>query len=92
MRDNDQMVTRNISLAVLGFAMVAVFAFTAVEQASAKSRGAGVWEYKLLPNTHYLSADDMQMHEQMLNQMGAQGWELVLAPGADNYYYFKRPK
>lgn len=72
--------------------MIGLLALTMVEQASARSSAFGVWEYKLLPNTHVVSPDDMQMHEQLLNQMGAQGWELVLAPGGGDYYYFKRPK
>jgi len=83
---------RNISLAVLAFVTLGLLALTSVEQASARSKAVSGWEYKLLPNTHYVSADDMQMHEQLLNQMGAQGWELVLAPGGGDYYYFKRPK
>jgi hypothetical protein len=50
------------------------------------------WEYKLV---HSASTKDFQ-GDQTFNELGAQGWELVVASGSrDSYgitFVFKRPK
>lgn len=47
------------------------------------------WEYKLVPSERDVEA--------LLNQLGAEGWELIAinighSPGSRAMYYLKRPK
>jgi len=47
------------------------------------------WEYKVVTQVM-----DKTYNEQMLNEMGSQGWELVsvVVPPSGPHFFFKRPK
>jgi hypothetical protein len=47
---------------------------------------ATMWEYKVVRLT------GGTLTEEALNNLGAQGWELVTFTERDNSYIFKRPK
>jgi hypothetical protein len=70
------------------FLMLAAIAFTGlcgwVGHGQKQTPPRTVWEYKIVSESDKLS----------LNDLGAQGWELVTVSmgGAQEVYYFKRPK
>lgn len=69
-----------IVVLALGFMIIAGWTVYGQKQSAPRT----VWEYKVVSETDKLS----------LNDMGAQGWELVTVEmgGAQEVYYFKRVK
>jgi hypothetical protein len=69
-----------IALVALGIFMIAGWTVYGQKQTAPRT----VWEYKVVSESDKIS----------LNDMGAQGWELVTVEmgGAQEVYYFKRVK
>lgn len=67
----------------------------------AQTASKTTWEYKVVPVHGAFSASSMQIPEK-LDELGAQGWELVTIRtdermqgnhrSVTDYYYFKRPR
>ena len=56
---------------------------------SAEEEAVNAWEYKVAPVSYFRH----QRTEKVLNELGEQGWELVVVqPGSDPVGIFKRPK
>ena len=72
----------NWAVVLIAFTFLIVAAFAVYGQKQSAPRV--VWEYKVVSETDKIS----------LNDMGAQGWELVTVSmgGAQEVYYFKRVK
>ena len=72
----------NWALAMFALVILIVVGWTVYGQKQSAPRV--VWEYKVVSETDKIS----------LNDMGAQGWELVTVEigGAQEVYYFKRVK
>jgi len=84
------MKTKLIGPLVLVFALSAVVAWTVRAQKPSATPSTAVvstrtqWEYKIVSESEKVA----------LNDLGAQGWELVAVTngGAEEVYYFKRAK
>ncbi|MDR2530523.1 MAG: DUF4177 domain-containing protein [Oscillospiraceae bacterium] len=49
------------------------------------------WEYKVFTLPVHISMRKMiDEHEALLNELGAEGWELVAVNGQSRFAYFKR--
>lgn len=77
---------RLVLAAVAAALLLCAAGWTAYAQRGRAKRGA--WTYKAV------TASTVQPDEKALNELGAQGWELVgvTEVGGTTFYFFKRPK
>jgi hypothetical protein len=76
-------VTNKFYLSLVMLVLLAVVAWTTAQgQSSSPARQA--WEYKII--------DDQANMTRVMNQLGADGWELVTISPSHNTYLFKRVK
>ena len=81
-----------LRVTLLSVALLCLVGWTVYGQVPAQRTGPArqIWEYRVIETQFlesYTAAGEVQ---QLLNQGGAEGWELLRID--DKRYYFKRPK
>ena len=82
------MMTRRLSLMIVALLCLGVWTGYAQAQRTGPARQA--WEYRVIETTLLESYTATAEIQQLLNQGGAEGWELIRV--SEKRYYFKRPK
>jgi hypothetical protein len=77
-------VTNKLYLYLVMLVLLAMGAWTARAQGQTTNPVRQAWEYKII--------DDQANMMRVMNQLGADGWELVTISPSHNTYLFKRPK
>jgi hypothetical protein len=71
-------------LSLVMVVLLALVAWTTRAQGQSGNLARQAWEYKII--------DDQANMTQVMNQLGADGWELVTISVSHNTYFFKRAK
>ena len=82
--NNRLSVTNKLYLSLIMMVLLALVAWTNRAQGQSSNPARHVWEYKII--------DDQANVTQVMNQLGADGWELVTISPSHNTYLFKRAK
>ena len=90
----DRSMKTKIPMALVAILLLCLIGWTHFAKAQRSSSVNQTWEYRvdLVPAKTLSAADDPPQKaaiQSLLNQRGAEGWELV---ATGNYFYFKRPK
>jgi len=71
-------------------ALLCLSAWTGYGQAQSTSPARQIWEYRIVETSTLVDYTPMADVQRLLNQAGAEGWELVRV--SENRYFFKRAK
>ena len=80
----------SLRIALLIVALLCLTAWTAYGQGQRTGPARQAWEYRVVETQFLESYTDAAGVQELLNQAGAEGWELVRI--SENRYYFKRPR
>ena len=81
---NGLSVKNKLYLSLLMVVLLALVAWTTRAQGQSTNPARQAWEYKII--------DDQANMTRIMNQLGADGWELVTISPSHNSYLFKRTK
>jgi hypothetical protein len=77
-------VKNKLYLSLIMLVLLALVAWTTRAQGQSSNPARQAWQYKII--------DDQPNMTQVMNQLGADGWELVTISPSHNTYVFKRVK
>ena len=80
----------SLRIALLIVTLLCLTAWTAYGQGQRTGPARQAWEYRVVETQVLESYTDAAEVQELLNQAGAEGWELVRI--SENRYYFKRPR
>ena len=81
---NSLSVKNKLYLSLVMVVLLALVAWTTRAQGQRSNPARQAWEYKII--------DDQANMTRIMNQLGADGWELVTINPSHNTYLFKRAK
>ena len=81
---------RMLRIALSTIALLGLVGWTAYAQSQRTGPARQLWEYRVVETPFLESYTAAEQVQQLLNQGGAEGWELVRIN--EKRYYFKRPK
>jgi len=82
------MIKHQVPLIIV--ALLCLGAWTGFAQGQRTSPARQTWEYRIVETPTVESYTSLAEVQQLLNQGGAEGWELIRV--SENRYYFKRAK